>query len=371
MDPIILGFVFILIGAICGGSFGLPSKFVKKDTPWEVLWGPFFFFVAVLIPGVVAPLVVKDLGGVYRAAEAASPGTIVNMLIFGFLWGLGSMTLGKAFAFIGLSLAYALNYGAQIVTGAIVPMAIHHPEYMTQPHGLVVIAGVAVCVVGVVIAGRAAILKERGTKSDDAVTSESDAKSSKMLIGLIIGVASGVLCACWAVASGFAGPVNDAAGANNPDWASSWAFTALILWGGALSACGYCVWELTKNKTWGQLKAPGIAKTLALALAMAILHDAAVLFFGLGWINIGTELAVSVGYAAFMSFAIIVGNFHGFRTGEWKGASPQSVKLIIIGIVVLVAGVCILAKGNAMTPTPPAPTPTTLPTPATLPSITP
>ncbi|MCP4376984.1 MAG: sugar:proton symporter, partial [bacterium] len=111
MDPMILGFLYILIGAICGGSFGLPSKFVKKDTPWEVLWGPFFFFVAIVIPGLVAPLVVKDLGGVYQAAEAATPGTIVTILIFGFLWGLGSMTLGKAFAFIGLSLAYALNYG--------------------------------------------------------------------------------------------------------------------------------------------------------------------------------------------------------------------------------------------------------------------
>ena len=351
MHPYILGFLFVLIGAICGGSFGLPSKFVKKDTPWEVLWGPFFFFVAILIPGLVAPLVVTDLGGVYRAAESASPGTIITMLVFGFLWGLGSMTLGKAFAFIGLSLAYALNYGAQIVTGSIVPMAIHHPGDMLKFHGLVIIAGVVVCVVGVIIAGRAAILKERGAKSDADGASDpdvtGDGKSSKMLIGLIIGVASGILCACWAVASGFAGPVGTAAAENNPAWAASWAFTALILWGGALSACGYCAWEFTKNKTWGQLKSPGIGKILALALVMAILHDAAVLFFGLGWINLG-PLGVSVGYAAFMSFAIIVGNFHGFRTGEWKGASPQSVKLIVTGIAVLILGVCILATGNAI-----------------------
>ncbi|MBT3202441.1 MAG: hypothetical protein HN350_21285 [Phycisphaerales bacterium] len=345
MNPYILGFLFILVGAICGGSFGLPSKFVKKDTPWEVLWGPFFFFVAILIPCVVAPLVVKDLGGVYRAAETASPGTIITILIFGLLWGLGSMTLGKAFAFIGLSLAYALNYGAQIVTGSIVPMAIDRPGDMLKTHGLIVIAGVVICVIGVIITGRAAILKERGAK-DDPTDADSDAKSSKMLIGLIIGVASGILCGCWAVASIYTKPVNTAA-AGNPDWAISWASTALILWGGSVSACGYCVWELTKNKTWGKLKGPGIGKVLMLALVMAILHDAAVLFFGLGWINLGA-FGVSVGYASFMSFAIIVGNIHGFRTGEWKGASPQSVKLIIVGITVLVLGVCILATGNSM-----------------------
>ena len=41
------GFILIVIGALCGGSFGLPSKFVRKGTPWETLWGPFFFFATV------------------------------------------------------------------------------------------------------------------------------------------------------------------------------------------------------------------------------------------------------------------------------------------------------------------------------------
>ncbi len=44
-----LGFLFLFLGAACGGSFGLPSKFARKDTPWEVLWGPFFFFVTILL----------------------------------------------------------------------------------------------------------------------------------------------------------------------------------------------------------------------------------------------------------------------------------------------------------------------------------
>jgi hypothetical protein len=47
---LILGFTYLVIGAACGGSFGLPSKFVPRDTPWEVLWGPFFLIVTVLMP---------------------------------------------------------------------------------------------------------------------------------------------------------------------------------------------------------------------------------------------------------------------------------------------------------------------------------
>ncbi|GAG16141.1 unnamed protein product, partial [marine sediment metagenome] len=262
-----------------------------------------------------APLVVKDLSGVYADAGG---NTILLVAAFGLLWGLGSMTLGKAFAFIGLSLAYALNYGAQIIVGSMVPMAIHSPGEMLKSHGLVIIAGVAVCVVGVIVAGRAGILKERSLKKDEPDTggdAAGPAKNPKMLIGLIIGVLSGVLCACWAIASGFAGPIDKAAASvarANPVWARSWAFTAIILWGGAVSACLYCVGQLTKNKTWGHLAKPGIGRILALAFVMAILHDAAVFFFGLAWINMG-DLGVSVGYAAFMSFAIIVGNIHGFQ----------------------------------------------------------
>ena len=55
------GLLLLLFGAMCGGSFGLPSKFVKKDTPWETLWGPFFFFVAILLPTTVFPFIADGL----------------------------------------------------------------------------------------------------------------------------------------------------------------------------------------------------------------------------------------------------------------------------------------------------------------------
>jgi len=344
-----LGFLFLLLGAVCGGSFGLPSKFVSKDTPWEVLWGPFFLFVTVLLPVVVGPVLVTDFFATYSAVPFAK---LLPVLIFGFLWGLGSMTLGLSFAFIGLSLAYALNYGAQIITGSLLPMVMFNPGDIPTLHGAVVLAGVAVCVVGVIVAGRAAMLKESSIKKEeDAPQDAASAGKPNMLIGVVIGVVSGILCACWALASSSAavegGVAAAATAAENGPVAVGWAVTCLILWGGVLSACGYCVYKLAKNKTWGHFAKPGIGLTLALALVMAVLHDAAVLFFALGWVRLGA-LGVPVGYPAFMSFAIIVGNVHGFRTGEWKGASRKSIQWIVAGIIVLILGVCILAQGNAM-----------------------
>lgn len=356
-----LGFLFLLLGAACGGSFGLPSKFVKKDTPWEVLWGPFFFFVTVLLPVVVGPVLVKDFVGIYTSVPFSK---LLPVLIFGFLWGLGSMTLGLSFAFIGLSLAYALNYGTQIITGSIAPMTIFNPQDIPTAHGAVILLGVATCVVGVIVAGRAGILKEHSLTKDDAGSAEAGASKGKpkMGMGLIIGIGSGILCACYGLALAYAGPIGKAAeAAGNTGVAVGWVQTCLILWGGVLSACGYCVYKLTVNKTWGHLCKPGIGRTLLIALVMACLHNGAILLLALGFPLIG-GLGVSVGYPMFMSFAIIIGNFHGFRTGEWKGASRKSIQWIVAGIAVLILGVCVLAQGNNMAEKakakkkPPAPT---------------
>lgn len=347
----ILGFGLMLLGAVCGGSFGLPSKYVEKDTPWEVLWGPFFFIVTILIPVVVAPLVVHDLGGIY--SRVGMP-TICAVFVFGLLWGLGSMTLGMSFAFIGLSLAYALNYGAQIVFGSMMPLCLFDADQILTSHGYVILAGVALCLVGVTVSGRAGILKDRSLKTESLAKEDPPAETGirkpKMLIGLVIGVLSGVLCACYAVAYAYAEPIGKVAAEDNSAWRAAWAITAMILWGGAVSSCLYCIIQLTRNRTWGRLVRPGAARILLLAAVMAILHDAAIFFFGLGCISLG-DLGVSVGYPMFMSFAIIVGNVHGFRTGEWKGASRQSVVWIIAGIALLIVGVCLLAQGKAMMPT--------------------
>ncbi|MDP6523248.1 MAG: L-rhamnose/proton symporter RhaT [Kiritimatiellia bacterium] len=338
------GLLLLLFGAICGGSFGLPSKFVKKDTPWETLWGPFFFFVAILLPTTVFPLIAK---GLFTTCGEAGWAVVKMTVLFGFLWGLGSMTLGLSFAFIGLSLAYAINYGAQIATGGFGGFVIHNSDQLATPHGLTITAGVVVCIVGVVICGKAAMLKS--TSQADDGDGEQMPTGSKLTKGLIVAFISGVLCACYGLAFGFGGKIMQISmeSQGNPGWRAAFVVSALILWGGSLSACGYCVFKLCKNNTWGTLTAPGIGKVLIIALIMACLHDGAILFYGVGASKLG-PIGAAVGYAVFMSFAIMVGNVNGFLTGEWKGASKQSVNWIIGGIVVLMLGVSVLARGNYM-----------------------
>jgi L-rhamnose-H+ transport protein len=340
-----LGMALLLLGAVCGGCFGLPSKFAGKDTPWETLWGPFFLFVTVLIPTAVFPFIAD---GLFATVAGAGWKGVAGPVLFGFLWGLGSMALGLSFAFIGLSLAYAINYGAQIAFGGMGPFLIHNADQLATPHGAVISAGVAVCLAGVVLCGRAALLREASQKAAaHAAGGAAPAGGRSMTTGLVIALASGALCACFGIAASFGGTVSALSEATHQTgWRSAFVVCALILWGGSISACGYCVCKLFKNRTWGSFAKPGIGRVLLVALVMAALHDGAILFFLVGAAKIG-EL-VGVGYAVFMSFAIIVGNINGFLTGEWKGASRTSVAWLVAGFLVLVAGVSVLTVGNGM-----------------------
>lgn len=344
--PLVIGFVYLLLGAACGGSFGLPSKYAPKDTPWENLWAPFFLLITVVLPLAVGPMVVDDFFAIFARTGLED---LALPLVFGLLWGAGSMTLGMSFSLVGLSLAYSLNYGAQIVFGAVMPMVLHHRDRIATAQGGVVLLGVAVCVAGVVVAGRAGILKDRSLNKNNDGPSGAEEGKSRMLAGLVLAILSGCLCACYGVAASYTGPLAQVAKDqfHSEPWQVSCVTTAVILFGGAVSSCLYCVFRLTRNKTWKRFGGPGMGLVLAVALLMALLHDGAIYLFNLGFPLLG-DLGVSVGYATFMSFAIIVGNLHGFRTGEWKGAGRASLLWIVAGIVVLVLGVCVLAAGNAM-----------------------
>jgi L-rhamnose-H+ transport protein len=334
-----MGLILIAIGAICGGSFGLPAKFAPKGTPWEVLWGPFFFFATILLPVTMGPVLVKDLFGICATMELKH---WLMPVLFGFLWGLGSMTLGRSFAFIGLSLAYALNYGMQIAFGMLAPSLIFNAAVFGKTQGALILLGAAVCILGVVISGRAALLKEASQQASEKT------QKKNMAMGIFVAVLSGVLCACYSVASGYGSEAMKLAEAANPGSSlSGFMVTALILWGGSVSACGYCVQQLTVNKTWGELAKSKQIRVYVIALLMALLHDGAIACYNIGAPML-SKVGNAIGYGIFMSLAIFTGTVNGFLSGEWKGVDQRAVNGIRLALVILVVGVCILAYANSL-----------------------
>ncbi len=386
-EGLLTGGMYVLLGALCGGSFGLPSKFAQ-DFPWECLWGPFFLFVTLVIPLVCGPMFATDLMATWQSAwsgedilekvkvegegaetgaeaskdakpkteikprPAIGPNAIILPIVFGFLWGWGSMTYGMSFAMIGLALAYAINSGVQTGFGALMPLVLQHPDVLVTSKGFVLLAGIMTCVVGVVFCGYSGILKARSLQ-DDQTTGEGEAdaaaKRSRMVKGICVALLSGFLCACFAVAAGYGNDVQQTSHFNfgNNLSASQMPVLILVLGGGFFSACLYCGFLLWKNATWKDFAKPGVSRVLSLALLMSLLHNGAIFFYVRGATALG-DLGISVGWAAFMSCTLLVGNAHGFLTGEWKGASRESIKWMLAGIAVIVVAMCILGTGNSM-----------------------
>jgi len=133
---------------------------------------------------------------------------------------------------------------------------------------------------------------------------------------------------------------------HNEPWRVSWATTTVILWGGAISSCLYCAFKLTKNGTWKNCVGAGAGRTLGLALAMSLLHNGAIYLFNLGfpswaiwvcrWVTRPSCRLPSLWQPA------------RFPHRGMERRQPPKQTPVVAGIATLVAGVCVLAGGNAM-----------------------
>ena len=342
-----IGFALVILGGACGGSFGLPAKFAPKETAWETLWGPFLLFVTVLVPVVGGPFLANGCFEIYEKVG------IVGLLLpifCGILWGLGSILFGICFVFIGLSLVYAFNCGGQIIFGTLGPILIHQPEKLATLPGMVILLGVAVAVVGVVLSARAGVMRAKSQNSDAQDSGTSSKNVKRAILGMFLALLSGLLAGCIAIGFSFSNEALAIAKAepfSNQTWRATIPVTLLILMSGCLPCCLYCAYKLTVNKTWGRFATTKGLLVIFIALVMALVHDSGVVFYGMGASYLG-DLGISLGYAVFMSFGIIFGNVNGFLTGEWKGASRQSVSMMFAAIFVLIAASGIMGIANAL-----------------------
>ena len=83
---------------------------------------------------------------------------------WGAMWGLGGLTFGLTMRYLGMSLGMAVALGYCAAFGTLMP-PIFHGEFVTKVldthSGLVILAGVAVCLAGIAVAGMAGMSKER------------------------------------------------------------------------------------------------------------------------------------------------------------------------------------------------------------------
>jgi len=187
-----LGVVFHWLGGLASGSFYVPFRFVKKWS-WETYWLAGGVFSWIVVPWALGFYMTSHLTAVLHEA---SWNTLFWVYFFGFLWGFGGLTFGLAIRYLGMSLGMAMVLGYCAAFGTLMP-PIFHGQFGHVAHtqsGQVILAGIAVCMVGIALAGVAGTSKEREMSPEQrtAVIKEFSLKK-----GILVATFSGIMSACF------------------------------------------------------------------------------------------------------------------------------------------------------------------------------
>ena len=194
MNNPILGVIFHWLGGLASGSFYVPFKGVRKWS-WETYWLVGGFFSWLIAPWFFALLKTSDVVTVLRE----TPGDVwFHTYIFGLLWGFGGLTFGLTMRYLGMSLGMAVALGYCTVFGTLIP-PIYKGEFAAKLlhtlNGQWVLAGLGVCVLGIVITAFAGHTKEGEMSEEDKRETVKEFDFKK---GLLVATFSGVMSACFA-----------------------------------------------------------------------------------------------------------------------------------------------------------------------------
>jgi len=357
---VIFGVIFHFIGGFASGSFYIPYKKVK-GWAWESFWIVGGIFSWLIVPPLAAWLTVPHFGDIIAATDGK---ILLLTYFFGLLWGIGGLTYGLGVRYLGVSLGSTIILGLCSVFGALVPAVYYQfspkagkdsiGDLASSHWGQLVLLGIVICVIGIIICGRAGTLKERDLSKEGAVANEN--KDYRFGMGIFVAIVSGVLSACFAFGID-AGA--DMANAANAAWRATQHITdptmnflyknnvtyIVILWGGLTTNFIWCMILNACNKTFGNYtdaKTPLLKNYIFSALA-GTTWFLQFFFYGMGESKLGNGAS---SWILHMAFIILVANMWGLILKEWKGVSKKALTTLIVGIVVILLSVLLVGYGN-------------------------
>ncbi|MBN8789938.1 MAG: L-rhamnose/proton symporter RhaT [Terrimonas sp.] len=362
---VILGIIYHFIGGFASGSFYIPYKKVK-GWAWESYWIIGGLFSWLIVPPLAAYLTIPNFSEIIKHTDGATLGVTY---LFGLLWGIGGLTYGLGVRYLGVSLGNSIILGLTMVLGALIPSVYYQffPKagkdtfgmLVTTSWGLTVLAGLAVCILGIILCGRAGSLKEKELQTVAAGPhGGAEVKTEyKFGLGLLVAVISGVLSACFnfGIESGksMAETANELWKNANPGrgeflYQNNVTYV-VILWGGLTTNFIWCMLLNARNKTFGDYtnsKTPLLRNYIFSALA-GTTWFLQFFFYGMGESKMGNGPS---SWILHMAFIILVANMWGVILKEWKGVSSKTKFTITAGIITIIIAVLLVGYGNSLKP---------------------
>src|SRR5713226_3518897 len=175
---VVCGLALVVLAGILQGSFAAPMKRMSAWR-WENSWLLFALSGLIIFPWIINFATVPN---VLRVYSGVSTSTFIKVVSFGLLWGAGATLFGLGISRVGMALGFALILGITASFGSLFPLAILHPEQLSDRRGLGLILGTVVMTVGLVFLARAGRIRERDLSQT--------ASGSGFTVGLVICVFS-------------------------------------------------------------------------------------------------------------------------------------------------------------------------------------
>lgn len=361
---VLFGIIFHFVGGFASGSFYMPYKKVKGWN-WESFWIVGGIFSWLIVPPLAAYLTIPGFADIIHGASAS---TIGITYLFGVLWGIGGLTYGLGVRYLGVALGSSIILGLCMVFGAVIP-SIYYDYFPKEGKdtfsmlvhsgwGLTVLAGLAICVIAIVICGKAGMMKEKQLSAIATDPHGAVVKTEyKFALGMLVSIVSGVLSACFNFGLEAGKPMAELA---NEIWKAAHpnqgnflyqnnVTYVVVLWGGLTTNFIWCMILNARNKTFGDYtnkKTPLLANYIFSALA-GTTWFLQFFFYGMGESKLGNGAS---SWILHMAFIILTANMWGLVLKEWKGVNQKTSKTIVIGIIAIIVSILVVGYGNYIKP---------------------
>ncbi|SDZ76320.1 L-rhamnose-H+ transport protein [Arachidicoccus rhizosphaerae] len=355
---LILGIIYHFLGGFASGSFYIPYKKVK-GWAWESLWIAGGIFSWLIIPFLAAWLTIPNFTAIISHADSH---TIAITYIFGVLWGIGGLTYGLGVRYLGVALGSTIILGLCSVFGSLIP-SVYYNFYPSAGHdsftdllhttwGQTVLIGILICVLGIIVCGKAGMLKDKDLQKDTELKKKEEYKIG---LGLTVAIISGILSACFAfgidAGKSMANEANDIwklthTGQGEFLFQNNVTYIIILL-GGLTTNFIWCMALNARNKSFGDYtnkKTPLIKNYLFCALA-GTTWFLQFFFYGMGESRMGNGPS---SWILHMAFIILVANLWGLALKEWKGVTKKTYATIITGIALIIVSVLVVGYGNSL-----------------------
>ncbi len=353
----ILGVLLHWLGGLASASFYVPFRKVKAWS-WETYWLVGGVVSWIIAPWIMAALLTHHLLEVLLQTPASTLGWAFG---FGLLWGLGGLTFGLTMRYLGLGLGMAVALGYTAVFGTLIPPIFRgqFPSLLEQRSGQFILAGVAVCALGIVVAGAAGVSKERELSPAQQLEAIPEFNLRR---GLLVATFCGIMSACFAFGLAAGDPIKAlAVQFGTPNMWQGLPVLIVVLAGGFTTNAIWCAILNARNRSFAEYlripphklepisnpSRPSLLRNYLFSALAGFTWYLQFFFYTMGESQMGRRYGFS-SWTLHMASIILFSTLWGIALHEWRGTGLRTRALVALTLLVLVGSTLIVGYGNLL-----------------------